>query len=665
MKAKTIFTLVLAVIFTAGISSCQDMLKVDSKTYDYGHEMTAQDTVYSVMGIIQKIQQIADRTVLLGEIRGDLVTVTGNQAPEITELYNYDFANLSVDNKYNRPIDYYAVINNCNYFLANVDTSLYSNGKNVFLKEYIPVLCYRAWTYLQMAQIYGRVYYVDQPITSGDEATSGKFRLMDIKTLAKELLIEFENNENKYPDYPLLDYGSLGGSDNDEGSKSQKHNSKDLMIPVRLIMGDLYLWSEQFEKAAKYYHDYLYYNNQADILRNVSTGTGMILWNGTTFTKLGEDTYASNFGSNAKPITYIPMASEEYAGTTSKLPDLFNSTEDNRYYPQLTWSKAMASLSQRQVYCYHDIRPLTGVSVAEYMSDPEGMQSNPLLRGDLRLQSIYEVKARDAKDIKSLLENTANQTLKKINSEKISLYRNDVVYLRLAEALNRAGLPNMAFAVLKNGLTESFILERINMAEQDKATALGIAFPLNYFDTVRYQIVTDQININNDPNNPSAADYTKPVSNANSSRGVNMGIHSRGSGDAAMNKYYKITLDPSESVGSSLIDTIRRVEEMILDEMALETCFEGYRFGDLMRISMHRSYDKGEYDPAKPDLSQEQIKFDKAFFADRVASRDDATPANPFAGRNSDLYQTLKGEDGDEDLFPQSWFLRLNTSVYY
>lgn len=666
MKAKTIFTLALAVIFTAGISSCQDMLKVDSKTYDYGHEMTAQDTVYSVMGIIQKIQEIADRTVLLGEIRGDLVTLTGNQTPEITELYNYDFANLSADNKYNRPIDYYAVINNCNYFLANVDTSLYSNGKNVFLKEYIPVLCYRAWTYLQMAQIYGRVYYVNEPITSGDEATSGKFRLMDIKTLAKELLVEFEQNENKYPDYKLLNYGSLGGSDNDEGSKSQKHNSQDLLIPVRLIMGDLYLWSEQFEKAAKYYHDYLYYNNQADILRNISTGTGMILWNGTTFTKLGEDSYASNFGTNAKPITYIPMASEEYAGITSKLPDIFNSTEENRYYPQLTYSKAMSSLSQRQVYCYHDIIPLTGVSVAEYMSDPVGMQVNPLLRGDLRLQSIFEVKARDSKDIKSLLENTAKQTLKKINSEKISLYRNDVVYLRLAEALNRAGLPNMAFAVLKNGLTESFIVDRINLEEQDKATALGIAFPLNYFDSVRYQIVTDQININNDPNNPSAADYVRPVSNTNnSSRGVNMGIHSRGSGDAAMNKYYTISLDPSASVGNSLIDTIRRVEEMILDEMALETCFEGYRFGDLMRISMHRAYDKAEYDPTKPDLSQEQIKFDKAFFADRVASRDDATPTNPFAGRNSDLYNTLKGDDGDEDLFPQSWFLRLNTSVYY
>ena len=66
MKAKTIFTLAVAGLITAGISSCEDMLRVDSKTYDYGHDMTAQDTVYSVMGIIQKLQTIADRTVLLG-----------------------------------------------------------------------------------------------------------------------------------------------------------------------------------------------------------------------------------------------------------------------------------------------------------------------------------------------------------------------------------------------------------------------------------------------------------------------------------------------------------------------------------------------------------------------------------------------------------------------
>ena len=650
MKSKTIFTLSVAALFTAGISSCEDMLKVDSKTYDYGHEMTPQDTVYSVMGIIQKMQEIADRTVLLGEIRGDLVTVTGHETPDIAELYNFDFANLSASNKYNRPIDYYSVINNCNYFLANADTTLYSNGKNVFLKEYIPVLCYRAWTYLQMAQVYGRVYYVDKPITSGDEASNGSWPLMDIKRLSKELVKEFEAQEDRYPDYKVFNYGSLGGDDNDEGSKSQKHDSKNLIIPVRLIMGDLYLWAEEYEKAAKCYANYLYLNNDGrGILNTVSTGGSAILWNGLTFAKLGDDSYSGTFGQNAKPITYIPMESEEYAGTTSKLADIFNSTEDNHYYPQLTWSKAMASLSRRQVYCYHKIIPLTGVTVDEYMTDPEGMQVNQLLQGDLRLQSIFEVKAAKGDDIKSLLDNTDRQTLKKINTEKISLYRNDVVYLRLAEALNRAGAPNLAFAILKNGLTDQFIEDSICAEEQALADKVALEFPTSYFRPVQYRIQTDQVNIGNDPNNPSAPDYVKINTGENNEYNT-MGIHTRGSGDAAINKYYVIKLDPAKSVGDPKQDTIRRVEEMILDEMALETCFEGYRFGDLMRISMHRAADEAI-----------ESGYDTEFFADRVASRDDATKADPFAGKNSALWDKLKGDGG----FPQSWFLRLNTSVYY
>ena len=54
---------------------------------------------------------------------------------------------------------------------------------------------------------------------------------------------------------------------------------------------------------------------------------------------------------------------------------------------------------------------------------------------------------------------------------------------------------------------------------------------------------------------------------------------------------------------------IQKVEEMILDEMALETCFEGYRFGDLIRISMHRGNAIGQ-------------PSDNEFLAGKVAGRD-------------------------------------------
>jgi hypothetical protein len=278
------------------------------------------------------------------------------------------------------------------------------------------------------------------------------------------------------------------------------------------------------------------------------------------------------------------------------------------------------------------------------------------LRGDLRLQSIFEIKVN--KEAKTLLDNVSSQTLKKINSEKISLYRNDVVYLRLAEALNRAGMPHMAFAILKNGLTDTFIADSISLEEQAMANKLGITFPEGRFKAVGHELykfdadATSAPTINNDPYNPVSEDYVKINLGANNELNT-MGIHSRGSGDAALNNRYVIK--PTENIDAKM-DTIRRVEEMIIDEMALETCFEGYRFGDLMRISMHRASDEG-YPGAGGD-------FDTDFLARRVASRDCATVADPYAGvtKDQDLYDILYG---DGTSYNQRWFLRLNTSIYY
>ena len=99
----------------AALTSCADMLETDSELVEYEKDNTLNhptDSVYSVMGIINKMQVIADRSVLLGEARGDLVTATEAASADLKRLANFD---LSQDNKYNEVSDYYAVINNCNY----------------------------------------------------------------------------------------------------------------------------------------------------------------------------------------------------------------------------------------------------------------------------------------------------------------------------------------------------------------------------------------------------------------------------------------------------------------------------------------------------------------------------------------------------------------------
>jgi hypothetical protein len=626
MKLRNILSTALAVVTVLAASSCKDMLRVDSKIVMYDYQNTLDqptDTVYSVMGIIKKLQKVADRVVVLGEIRGDLVSTTDHVSDDIAELYDYNLPALKSTNKYNNPVDFYAIINNCNYFLATADTVYQRNKKNVFTKEYITVLCYRAWTYLQMAQIYGKVYFVTEPILSGDQTEGWDF--LDIKEIAAELLNDFED---RFMDYDVPQYGSLSGG-------GESHSSADLFIPVRIIMGDLALWSEQYAKAALYYHDYLSHNKTA-----IPTETACITWFGNDWIYLDEDTYANTLGKNGKPICYIPMEVDEYHGTMSDLPNIFTSTKENDYWYQLTRSQALTSLSARQNYCYHDFNAKTGYEEPIFMEDKMG-QENVLLRGDLRLQSILSIdKNEDVEDdvFSSSTLNTYSQKLNKINPEKICLYRKDVVYLRLAEAMNRAGLPQTAFAVLKYGLCKE-VIDSISQVEKDRAAGMGIedvyVFNENRFRQVQYTYTNKTKTIDNLP-------VTKQTTILQNTTTYNtMGIHSRGCGDAAMDSTYVIPYF------ADLKDSIRYVEERIIDEMALETCFEGYRFGDLMRVSMHRAADSG-YDFADND-----------FLARKVAARATATMNNPDSldAKGQILYDRLRGDD--PGALNWNWFLNL------
>ena len=162
MKLKSIITIALATVFMVGVTSCEDMLKVDSKTLMLEKDVrwdSPVDTVYPVLGVIKKMQQIADRTIVLGEIRGDLVALGDKKHVEedLQDLYRYDFKSLKSGNKYDNPLDYYAIITNCNLYKAKVDTTVVRSERKVMKGEYINILNYRAWAYLQLAQIYGTV----------------------------------------------------------------------------------------------------------------------------------------------------------------------------------------------------------------------------------------------------------------------------------------------------------------------------------------------------------------------------------------------------------------------------------------------------------------------------------------------------------------------------
>lgn len=516
-------------LLTLILSSCSDMLSTESEMVEFERDNTLNhptDSVYSVLGIIGKMQVIADRTVLLGEVRADLMETTEAASADLKRLANF---NLSEDNKYNAVSDYYAVINNCNYYLAYVDTALQRRGRNIFQYEYAAVKAFRAWTYLQLAQIYGAVPLVLTPVMTEMEAQKAmeqeKKGIMDIcQYFIKDL--------TPYAEVDLPRFGDINGME-----------SQRFFIPMRALLGDLCLWAGQYQEAARWYHNYLT-EKKNPILLNYSN---RITWPSVSEFVRPIDSYSVT--GTTEVLSFIPMEQRVFDGVVSDLSNVFNSTEENRNYFQLTPSLAMHQLSADQTFC---IENRTNTQIDTIYVPKKGLNQE-ILVGDLRFYSNYKTSSvtRD-----SYSEYNADyQTIQKITRSYVPTYRRTMVYLRYAEALNRAGLPQSAFSVLKYGLCQENIVSYVDSLERDKAGEL-IAFDANVF--------------------------TKENT---------IGIHSMGSGDSQINAYYTLPM-PSAPLASKQ-DTINYqiplVEDMIINEMALEGAFEGYRFYDLMRIALRRN----------------------------------------------------------------------------
>lgn len=132
-----------------------------------------------------------------------------------------------------------------------------------------------------------------------------------------------------------------------------------------------------------------------------------------------------------------------------------------------------------------------------------------------------------------------------------------MVYLRMAEALNRAGFPRFAFAILKTGVNNDVIENDIlPYYPEEEAFLKQFDFP-----TSKYKLRTK----------------------SEGSDENTVGIHSKGSGWSEYNDFY---VYPERD---NMAEEQDAVEDLIVDEGALEFAYEGIRFYDLMRVALRRN----------------------------------------------------------------------------
>ena len=541
--------------------SCSDFLYDDSDivTYaDKNHLTSDADTLWSVAGIMNKLQVVADRTILLGELRGDLVSVTPYADADIRDVASF---NIGTDNRYNDIADYYAIVNNCNYFLANADTALRnSRNETIFMKEYAAVKAYRAWTYLQLATIYGRVPLITEPILTKEQGEKD-YKECDIQEICRYFAADIA----PYADMEMPGYGAIRNTD-----------SRLFYFPIYILLGDLHLWAGNYREAAENYYKYITTRNGKNSSYPLSTASVRFSPNGSHWMQTVDGwSYIAfqteNSNGNAELITMIPGDSIPSEGNYSQLRNLFNTTEQNEYRESIVPSQSLYLLSAAQKYCHYS-------SGGEYVIAPAGLPENR--SGDLRLQAIF-TQVDNANIMLNGKRVTNYVTNAKYTTRNVHIYRRAMVYLRMAEALNRAGFPRFAFQILKRGVNNSVMeSEVIPYYPADEAWLRTFNFPDNM-----YFLET------------TAGQTTENT----------MGLHSRGCGYSAANTTYEMPTDDALSGDALLQYQIEKVEDLIIDEEALEFAFEGHRFYDLMRVSMHRS--------------------DPAYLASRVARRNGTVDA--------------------------------------
>ncbi len=567
--SKNLFTL-LGLLLILSTFSCKKIFDIKPETQVDGSQAyrNVYDADAAVIGIYGKLMKVAKQYILWNELRGDLMDITLNSDQYLRQLSEM---NVGPDNPYINPQPFYDVILNCNDALKNFTIMVQQNKLKTdeYVQRYSDVGAIRSWLYLQLGIHFGNIPYVTDPLAQvSDLHDPSKFPMIPLNQLI-DSLVRFTETLPYLENYPA----GTNLQTNVDGYSTSK-----FFINKNILLGDLYLWQGQYDKAA-------------DRFKRVMTINGPVGNNAQFY-----DQYRLSDGASNPPLNGISYSrAQDFSSLlyTDGWRFMFErSPADNAYNYEWIWvlpfdknfapanpfidlfspnggsylvrpsQQAMDNWnSQTQIYT------LTGgsgtapaVFADNFPFDTRGVFTYKYINGQpVIMKFLYNYLNAATPTSDNLPFNVL------VEQGKWFLARAATLHLHYAEAANRAGKYRVAYAIVNKGIGFTFDPIPGGSNARDVTNIQQTFLPYPY-------------------------DFDARVGDAPPYRNTwyrNKGIRGR-----AQLKPVPIT-NPADSLIQN--------ENMIINENALELAYEGERWPDLLRIAIRRN--------------------DPAFIADKIYSK--------------------------------------------
>lgn len=578
---KSIGFVITSFFLLGSLSSCEEFFNPDQVISVTEDQLFNDWYEYrsASMGMYGLQQELVEQLVVLGELRGDLLTVTEFADADLVEINNFS---ISKTNKYASPQNFFKLIAATNRFINVLETN-YPNVLNPetevnnYDRLYGEALCMRAWAYFNAVRIYGKVPFIDQRISTIDEIN------------------DFINTPGSYVDSVYVIYG-IDGYDNDtiynqETTLDKKYFDTDRVIryfteeleskvkavgvnhyienednswevtiwsqwSYYTLLGQMYLTLGDFSRSALYFEKVLYNNSENERYQLTRNAFEYSNWR-NMFTSIDSREHILTLSFNK---TYQQQ---------NNLQRLFEPWEANEYMLKPTKSAVHNWETQWRGHVINYNYDLLDSTRTVYYGTP-----NDSYRG-FGISYTYDRGGTE------LLDEELDQMLE---------YKRLREYRSVATIMENYDTIVYKYSILKDSYDRdaNFIIYRaasVNLYLAEIYTRW--VYENEDGEPTRY--ILNALNILNNGSN-----YDERSSRSQ------MGVRGRvglGNGESAY-RLDNITFiaDPFtnritgyKDYTNKLPEKQKLLEEYILKERALELAFEGERFYDLMRISKRRN----------------------------------------------------------------------------